>query len=80
MKKFSKIQENSGKKYFEVYAEIKISFESENEGEAGYKADSIIGAIKEQVDYKIQDISEISQTEYIKLFESNKSKDGTQNI
>lgn len=66
MKKFTKIQEdNSSKKFFEVSATIKLYIEAENEGESGYRADSILGAIKEHTDYTIDNISQISKDEYI---------------
>jgi hypothetical protein len=71
MKKFTKILENqSGEKYFEVTAEIKMIIKSENEGEAGYKSDSILGSIEEQVDFTINNIGEVSREEYQKYFQN----------
>ena len=71
MKKFTKILENIiDKKYFEITAEVKLLVKADNEGEAGYIGDSILGGIEEQSDFIIQNISEISEEE-LKQFESN---------
>lgn len=71
MKKFTKILENqSNEKYFEVTAEIKLMIKSDNEGEAGYKSDSILGSIEEQVDFTIDNIGEVSKDQYQKYFEN----------
>ena len=72
MKKFTKILENIiDKKYFEITAEVKLLVKADNEGEAGYIGDSILGGIEEQSDFIIQNISEISEEE-LKQFESNR--------
>ena len=71
MKKFSKITENKdNQKYFQITAEVTLIVKSETEGEAGYLADSILGSIKEQSDFKVQDILELTDEEYKKTFES----------
>lgn len=71
MKKFSKILENiTQQKYFEILATINLIVEVSSEGEAGYLADSILGSIDEQTDFTIQSISEISEDEFKKQFES----------
>jgi 4a-hydroxytetrahydrobiopterin dehydratase len=71
MKKFSKILENiAEQKYFEITAEITLLVKAENEGEAGYIGDSILGGIEEQSDFLIQDISELNEEKYKKQFES----------
>ena len=71
MRKFTKILENlSEQKFFEVTAEVKLLVKSENEGEAGYLADSILGGIEEQSDFIVQNISEISEEDFKKQFES----------
>jgi len=71
MKKFTKILENqTNEKYFEILAEIKLVIKSDNEGEAGYKSDSILGSIEEQVDFTINNISEVPKEEYQKYFEN----------
>ncbi len=71
MKKFTQVLENlDNQKYFEISAELKLSVKSENEGEAGYLADSILGGIEEQTDFKIQNIEEISKEDYQKYFET----------
>lgn len=71
MNKFSKIVEKvENTKYFEVIAEVRLSFSSENEGEAGYRSDSILGSIEDQIDFTIKNISEIQKDEYIKNCEN----------
>ena len=62
MRKFTKILENiAEQKYFEIKAEVTLVVKAENEGEAGYLADSILGGIEEQTDFIVQNISEISE-------------------
>ena len=71
MKKFTKILENiNGQKYFEITAEVKLLVKADNEGVAGYLGDSILGGIEEQSDFIIENISEISEEEFKKQFES----------
>ena len=71
MRKFTKILENiTQQKYFEITAEVKLVVKAENEGESGYLADSILGGIEEQTDFIVQNISEISEDEFKKQFES----------
>lgn len=71
MKKFTKILENiSEQKYFEITAEVTLVVKAENEGEGGYLADSILGGIEEQTDFIVQNISEISEEDFKKQFES----------
>ena len=71
MRKFTKILENiTQQKYFEITAEVKLVVKAENEGESGYLADSILGGIEEQTDFIVQNISEISEDEFNKQFES----------
>ena len=55
MKKFSKILENnSNEKYYKVYAKIELVIPAENEGEAGYLADSILASVENSYNYTIQ--------------------------
>jgi hypothetical protein len=59
MKKFTKVLENqSNEKIYEISVELKLLVKAENEGEAGYLGDSILGGIKEQSDYNILNIEE----------------------
>ena len=59
MKKFTKILENqNNEKFYEVSVELKLLVKEENEGEAGYLSDSILGSIEEQSDYAILNIEE----------------------
>jgi hypothetical protein len=70
MEKFTKILENKiNEKYFEVYADIRLILKSDNDGEAGYKSDLILGSINEQVDFTVSKINELSKEEYKKYFE-----------
>lgn len=62
MKKFTQIKEElDNKKFFQAKAEITLQVEAENEGEAGYLFDSILGGIAEQTDFNLANIEEISQ-------------------
>ena len=55
MKKFTKIVETlTQQKYFEVTSEVKLIVKSENEGEAGYLADSILASVENNYNYTIQ--------------------------
>lgn len=68
MKRFSKLVESiESEKYFKVVAELELVFKADNEGEAGYLADSELGSLESQVDFRISDISEVSQDEYKKM-------------
>ena len=58
MRLFSKINENS-KMEFQIGTNLRLRVVSENEGEAGYLADSILSSIKEMEDYEILNISKI---------------------
>lgn len=59
MKKFTKIVESQSiEKTYEVSVELKLLVKAENEGEAGYLSDSILGSIKEQSDFTILNIEE----------------------
>jgi hypothetical protein len=59
MKKFTKILENQdNERFYEVSVELKLLIKAENEGEAGYLSDSILGSIEEQSDYTILNIEE----------------------
>lgn len=59
MKKFTKVLESqSNEKFYEISVELKLIVKAENEGEAGYLGDSILGGIKEHSDYTIINIEE----------------------
>ena len=65
MKNFSKLVEQlESKKYFKVSADIQLAFETENEGECGYLADSDLSGVDSQVSFSIQNIEEISKEEF----------------
>jgi hypothetical protein len=59
MKKFTKILENqNNERFYEISVELKLLVKAENEGEAGYLSDSILGSIEEQSEYTILNIEE----------------------
>ena len=59
MKKFTKIlEDNSNQKYYKVFAKIELIIPAENEGEAGYIADSTLASVEDGYDYTIQLIEE----------------------
>lgn len=71
MRLFSRINENS-KMEFQIITNLRLRVMSENEGEAGYLADSILSSISEMEDYEILNISKIdpimeSSTEWIEI-------------
>lgn len=61
MKKFSKILESNGVRKYKINANLELIIEAENEGEAGYLADSILGGIKEQFSYNVINIEETNE-------------------
>lgn len=59
MKKFTKVFENSqANQTYKIKATIEFNVDAENEGEAGYSADSILGSIEGGVNFTIDDIEE----------------------
>ena len=67
MKSFSKLVESiESEKYFKVSSEVDLIIKADNEGEAGYKADSDLGAIPTHSDFRIIDIAEITK-EFMEL-------------
>jgi 4a-hydroxytetrahydrobiopterin dehydratase len=71
MIKFTKIIESLSKnRIYQIDASLKLIVNADSEGEAGYLADSILAGIEEQSDFTIQNISEISEEEFKKQFES----------
>lgn len=65
MKKFTKILENqNSEKFYEISVELKLLVKAENEGEAGYLAESILGGIQEQSDYTILNIDDQSSAKF----------------
>ena len=68
MKRFSKLVESIElNKYYKVNSEVDLIIKAENEGEAGYKADSDLGSIPSHSDFRILDISEITKEEFLEL-------------
>lgn len=74
MIKFTKLLENLSKgRIYQIDATLKLMVNAASEGEAGYLADSILAGVEEQSDFTIQNISEISEEEFKKQFESVKT-------
>jgi hypothetical protein len=62
MKKFTKIVENlENENFYKVEAEVVLIIEAENEGEAGYVADSILASIEDSSNYTINNIDETDE-------------------
>jgi hypothetical protein len=59
MKKFTKIvEEVSDKKHFKVNAEVELIIPADNQGEAAYKADTIITGMDNLSEYVINKVDE----------------------
>jgi hypothetical protein len=54
----SSIKEVENERFYKVDAQVELIIPAENEGEAGYLSDSILGSIEEQSDYTILNIEE----------------------
>ena len=61
MRKFSKIVENLENGYYKIEATVELIVQSENSGEAGYLADSILSGIEECSNYTISLIDETDE-------------------
>ena len=62
MKKFTKIlEEVENESFYKVEAEVVLIIEAENEGEAGYVADSILASIEDSSNYVINNIGETDE-------------------
>ena len=62
MKKFTKIVENlENESFYKVEAEVVLIIEAENEGEAGYVADSILASIEDSSNYTINNIDKTDE-------------------
>lgn len=79
MKKFTKIlEENSNERYYKVYAKIELIIPAENEGEAGYIADSTLSSVENNYDYTIdliEDTDERISESFIKESKSDIKKE-----
>ena len=62
MKKFSKLLESVQLKNYKIEANLTLIVEGENEGEAGYLGDSILGGIEEQFSYNLINIEETQES------------------
>jgi len=51
-----------GSKNYKIEANLELIVEAENEGEAGYIADSVLGGIEEQFSYNIINIEETTES------------------
>ena len=62
MKKFTKIVENlENESFYKIEAEVVLIIPAENEGEAGYVADSILASIEDSSNYVIKNIEETDE-------------------
>jgi hypothetical protein len=74
MKKFTKVlEEVENERFYKVTAQVELVVPSENEGEAGYLADSILASIEYGSEYVIDNIEQTEKLEESVIFES-KSK------
>jgi hypothetical protein len=74
MKKFTKVlEEVENERFYKVTAQVELVVPSENEGEAGYLADSILASIEYGSEYIIDNIEQTEKLEESIIFES-KSK------
>ena len=74
MKKFTKIlEEVENERFYKITAQVELVIPSENEGEAGYLADSILASIEYGSEYIIDNIEQTEKLEESIIFES-KSK------
>jgi len=59
MKKFTKIlEDNSNERFYKVDAQVELIIPAENEGEAGYLADSILASVEYGSEYIIDNIDQ----------------------
>lgn len=76
MQKFTKIKEDlESKKFYKIESKINLIIEATSNGEASYRADSQLGSIKNQSNFKISNIVEITKSEYKKLNLNESSSD-----
>jgi len=69
MKLFSKIVESSqSTKHYKVQAEIELMISATNQGEASYLGDSILASTKNQSEYTIKSVEEVSEMELKESF------------
>lgn len=62
MKKFTKVVENlENESFYKIEAEVVLIIPAENEGEAGYVADSILASIEDSSNYVIKNIEETDE-------------------
>lgn len=64
MKLFSKLVEsNQTDSFYKIQAEIQLNLKAKNQGEASYLADSILAAVKNQSEYTIKSVDQLSEME-----------------
>ena len=75
MKKFSKILESDqNQNYYKIHAKIELVVPAENEGEAGYLADSILASVEHNYDYSIELIEDTEDRISESFIKESKSK------
>lgn len=77
MNRFSRLVEKlENERHYRISTEVDLIIKAENEGEAGYLADSELGSLKSHSDFRILNIEEITEEEYreLKIMESAETK------
>jgi hypothetical protein len=65
MKKFTRLVEQiESERYYKISTEVDLILKAENDGEAGYLADSELGSIENHSEFRIVNIEEITEEEY----------------
>jgi hypothetical protein len=68
MKKFTRLVEQiESERYYKISTEVDLILKAENDGEAGYLADSELGSIENHSEFRIVNIEEITEEEYKSL-------------
>lgn len=76
MKRFSKITEEiENTKYFKIKATIELIVKAENDGEAGYTADSVLNGIEETYTYSIITIEETTNDDISNISDLNQNNE-----
>jgi hypothetical protein len=83
MKKFTRLVEQiESERYYKISTEVDLILKAENEGAAGYLADSELGSIENHSEFRIVNIEEITEEEYksLKIMESISTEIGSHEV
>lgn len=75
MRKFTQVVESNNDTTYRITADITLFIDAQSDGEASYKADSILGSIDEQADFAIKNIEKSTDKT---IFESVESPQWTE--